>query len=70
VQNVVYFKKNKNINSAIVKSHDIKGNPIYENDKFEEDFIDIKKLNLPNGVYMIKFNDGEHITVKKIIVKN
>ena len=70
VQNVIYFKKNKNINSAIVKIYDIKGNPIYENDKFEEDFIDIKKLNLPNGVYMIKFNDGEHITVKKIIVKN
>jgi hypothetical protein len=66
----IFLSRKTNILNESVKIYSHIGNLILEDNHFEGNSIDIKKLNLANGIYFIEYYDTKNFIVKKIVVQN
>jgi hypothetical protein len=68
--NLLYVIRKKQPKNESVQIFTYAGQLLFEDGNFKSSFIDIKKINLPDGLYFFKYSDTRIIAIKSFIVSN
>jgi len=65
---LLYIERNHISKIATIQIFCSTGQLLYEENSFNGEFIDTKKINLIDGLYLLKYSDGENYTVKQFFI--
>ncbi|MES1181841.1 MAG: T9SS type A sorting domain-containing protein, partial [Flavobacterium sp.] len=66
---LLFVNRRKSSGSESVELFGYTGELLYKDTDFRTKTIDIKKMNLPNGFYSLRYSDNRNYTLKKFIVQ-
>ena len=66
---LLYIEREKKSSNASIQIYNNIGELLYEENSFNAEFIDVKILNLINGIYLLKYSDGEYYTIKQFVIQ-
>ena len=66
---LLYIERNNNSKNASIQIFNSTGQLLYKENSFNAEFIDTEKINLIDGLYLLKYSDGENYTVKQFIIQ-
>ena len=65
---LLYIERENNSSNATIQIYNSTGKLLYEENSFNAEFIDTKKINLIDGLYLLKYSDREYYTVKQFLI--
>ncbi len=64
---LLYIDRKNNSSNATIQIYNNIGELLFEEKSFDEEFINLQKMNLIDGIYFLKYSDKETYTVKLFI---
>jgi len=64
----LYIVRKNNSSNATIQIYNSTGKLLYEENSFNAEFIDTKKINLVDGLYLLKYSDKKNYTVKQFLI--
>jgi len=65
---LLYIGREIKSSNASIQIYNSTGKLLYVENSFNAEFIDTEKLNLIDGIYLLKYSDREYYTVKKFFI--
>lgn len=66
---LLYIERENNSLNATIQIYNSTGSLLYEEHSFNGKLIDTKKINLIDGIYLLKYSDSECYTIKQFLIQ-